>query len=304
MDHRTVAFIAIASSLALATLSACNQRSPTAPTTRSPSTAPSTTITVSAVQPNTAPTNGTAIVSILGNGFEPGATVTVGAAATDVIVVNSALIRATLRAHPAGTVDVVVTNPNAQTGMLTGGFTYIIVPAPTVTVVSPNIGSTEGGTAVTISGTDFHSALTVTFGGVDIKPFVYQGSIYVTAPPHDPGPVDVVVTNPGAESYTLARAYTYAPPESFDFNGTWDGDAGSHWEFPLQFTIEKNLVTSVRCGGSDVFTFGTPPEVRNGAFTFAVQGGTMTGNIVSPGRARGSINLGACGHVPWNAAKQ
>jgi hypothetical protein len=298
MDHRTLIFIAIAGSL-LTPISACDRPSPTSPTAPPASQA----VSVSAVQPNTASTNGTEIVRIFGRGFEPGAAVTVGAAATDVTVVNSTQIRAQVPPHPVGTVDVIVTNPSTRAGILAGAFTYVIVRAPTVTAVSPDIGSTKGGTPVTIRGADFHPTLTVTFGGLDITPFVYQGSIYVTAPAHDPGPVDVVVTNPGAEPSVLARAYTYAPPESFDFNGAWNGDAGSDWEFPLQFTIANNLVTSVRCGGSDVLMFSTPPQVRNGAFAFAVEGAAMTGHIIAPARARGTIDLGACRQVSWYAAQ-
>ena len=41
---------------------------------------------------------------------------------------------------------------NGQPGSLTNGFTYVVVP--TVSSVSPNSGSTAGGTAVTITGTE------------------------------------------------------------------------------------------------------------------------------------------------------
>jgi hypothetical protein len=141
-------------------------------------------------------------------------------------------------------------------------------------------------------------------GGAEAKPFVYQGSIYLTAPAHGPGVVDVVVTNPGTEPYTLAGAYTYALPASFDFNGTWDGDAGSDWEFPLQFTVENNLVTSVQCGGSDPVTFTKSVEVRDGAFAFSEAGRSMTGAIVAPSRGRGTIDIGSCRRVPWYAMKR
>jgi hypothetical protein len=299
MDHRTATFIAIAGSLTLAAGSACNQRAPAAPTDPSRGT-----ISVLAVQPNTASTSGTMVVSIVGSGFAPGATVTLGSMATEVVVVNGGLIRAKVPAHPAGTVDVVVTNPGARTGRLTRAFTYVVIPSATVSAVTPSIGSTGGRTPVVISGTDFHQALTVTFGGIATEPFVYQGSIYLTAPAHPAGRVDVVVMNPGAEPFIVSGGYTYAPPESFDFNGTWEGGAGAERELPLKFTIENNLVTSVQCGGSDVLTFSRPPEVRNGEFTFSVEGQTMTGSIISPDGSRGMITVGACAGVPWLAAKQ
>ena len=49
------------------------------------------------------------------------------------------------------------------TGSLANGFTYTV--NPTVTSVSPNNGTTAGGTSVTITGTNFATGATVTFGG-------------------------------------------------------------------------------------------------------------------------------------------
>ena len=50
----------------------------------------------------------------------------------------------------------------AQNGSLTNGFTYAVIPA--VTSVSPNTGPSAGGTSVTITGTNFATGATVTFG--------------------------------------------------------------------------------------------------------------------------------------------
>ncbi len=48
-------------------------------------------------------------------------------------MVNSTSITATTAAHAAGTVSVVVTNTDAQSGTLTNGYTYTTTnPAPTV----------------------------------------------------------------------------------------------------------------------------------------------------------------------------
>ena len=47
-------------------------------------------------------------------------------------------------------------------GTLTGGFTYS--DAPTAVSISPNSGWSGGGTAVTITGTNFYSPTTVTIG--------------------------------------------------------------------------------------------------------------------------------------------
>src|SRR4029077_4345287 len=60
---------------------------------------------------------------------------------------------------PAGTVNVTVTNPDAQSATLVNGYTYN--PAPTATSISPASGTTLGGTSVTITGTNFISGATV-----------------------------------------------------------------------------------------------------------------------------------------------
>lgn len=65
-----------------------------------------------------------------------------------------------------GPADVVVTNPDGQSGTLGGGFTYLALP-PNPTSVTPGSGPVAGGTNVTIAGTDIDPAATVTIGGVN-----------------------------------------------------------------------------------------------------------------------------------------
>ena len=80
-------------------------------------------------------------------------------------MVSSTSITATTAAHVAGAVNVVVTNTDAQSGTLTNGYTYTATnPAPTVTSITPNTGTANGGTAVTITGTGFLAGATVSLG--------------------------------------------------------------------------------------------------------------------------------------------
>jgi hypothetical protein len=65
-------------------------------------------------------------VTINGSGFDSGATVSLDGAATNVALKSSQQIVAQTAAHPAGTVDVVVTNPNRQSGRMDRGFTYAV----------------------------------------------------------------------------------------------------------------------------------------------------------------------------------
>jgi hypothetical protein len=165
--------------------------------------------TITTISPNSGSTNGGTAATITGTNFVSGATVTFGGtASTGVIVVSSTSITATTPAHAAGAVNVVVTDSGGS-GTLTNGFTYVGSP-PTITTISPSSGSTNGGTVVTITGTNFVSGATVTFGGTAATgvTVVSSTSITATTPAHAAGAVNVVVTDSGG-SGTLTNGFTY-----------------------------------------------------------------------------------------------
>ncbi len=160
------------------------------------------------------PTSGTASggtsVTIAGANFATGAKVTFGGTAgTSVVVVSATTITVTTPAHTAGAVSVIVTNADGQSATLTNSFTYTAA-APTITRISPTSGTRNGGTTVTISGMNFVSGATVTFGGTAAAVrSISATSISVRTPAHATGAVNVVVTNPSGQSATLTSGYTY-----------------------------------------------------------------------------------------------
>jgi len=91
--------------------------------------------------------------------------------------------------------------------------------APTVTSVTPNSGTSGGGTPVTITGTNFAAGATVTFGGTPATNVVVVSSTKITAttPAHAAGPVDVVVTNTDGQSGTLPSGFTYTTSVTIGF---------------------------------------------------------------------------------------
>ena len=92
-----------------------------------------------------------------------------GTAATGVVFGSATSITAVTPAGTAGAKNVVVTNPDTQTGTLTNGFTYFAAAAPTVTSLVPNFGGqTETLTAVQINGTNLTGATAVTFTGTGV----------------------------------------------------------------------------------------------------------------------------------------
>jgi len=89
--------------------------------------------TLTSVSPNSGPTAGGTSVTITGTNFVSGATVKFDSTvATNVTVASSTSITATVPAHVAASVNIVVTNPNGQGATLTNGFTYTAPAGPSI----------------------------------------------------------------------------------------------------------------------------------------------------------------------------
>jgi hypothetical protein len=114
-------------------------------------------------------------------------------------------------------------------------------PAPTITTVTPAAGSAAGGSWLTIAGTNFLPGATVSVGGVaaTVQGTIYPTSIVASTGVHLPGTVDVVVSNPDAQSATKTSSFFYhfsdVPP--------------AHSYYSFIHNIYRNGVTS-GCGGN------------------------------------------------------
>ncbi len=183
-----------------------------------------------AVDPASGPTTGGTAVTIYGDGFAPGATVSFGGVdATDVLVADAATLTCVTPPHDAGTVDVRVVNPDGQDAIFAGGFTYVAPgEALTISAVEPAQGSVEGGTEVHIYGTGFASGAVAAFGATSAETtWVSATELVATTPPAaQPGAVDVSVVNPDGTKATLPAAFEYVP-ELPDWAGLVDASAQS-----------------------------------------------------------------------------
>ena len=85
---------------------------------------------------------------------------------------------------------------------------------PTVTSVNPNSGSPAGGNTVTITGTNFTGATSVTFGGAAASFTVVNATtITATVPSGAAGSASVIVTTPGgSNSANTLYAYVVLTP--------------------------------------------------------------------------------------------
>ena len=91
-----------------------------------PMTAQSVAPTLNRVEPDNDVVTGGATVQIIGENFQDGATVTIGGnGASIVIFVSPTELAVEVPAGVAGSVDVVVSNPDGKSDTLADGFTYI-----------------------------------------------------------------------------------------------------------------------------------------------------------------------------------
>jgi hypothetical protein len=244
---------------------------------------------VMSVSPNTGTTAGGTAVTITGTNFAPGAMVTIGGtAATNVVVASATQITATTPASSAGAATVTVT-VNGQSGSLTNGFTYVV--PPTVSSVSPNTGSTAGGTAVTITGTNFARGATVTFGGTAATNVVVVSATQITAttPAGSAGAVTVTVTNSGVPSGSLTNGFTYvvtptvssiSPNNGPTAGGTAVTISGSNFATGATVTIGGAAATNVVVVSGTQITAKTPAHAA-GAVTVTVTVNGQAGSLAN-----------------------
>jgi PKD repeat protein len=208
-------------------------------------------ITVSTSAPSvisTSPTTGirgtnNIPISVYGTGFVSGATIGLKKSGSPDIAVSSVVfgsgttLTGTL-SIPAGSTtgawNVVVTNPDTQTGTLTNGFT-VTDPAgpPTVSTPTPNSGTTGSTVFITsLPGTNFQNGAQIKLNSSSTAD-IYAGNITVVSPTQitcsfalsgAAGARNVVVINPDGQTGMQVSGFTIssvAPaPVTAEFSGT------------------------------------------------------------------------------------
>jgi hypothetical protein len=108
---------------------------------------------------------------------------------------------------------------------------FLPAQPPTVTAVTPNIGLTAGGTAASITGTQFLAGASVNFGASAATSVVVSSTSAITcvSPAHAAGSVDVTVATSGGTSATSsADIFTYIAPTAVSASvGSLSSLAGS-----------------------------------------------------------------------------
>src|SRR5579862_3074870 len=205
-----------------------------------------------------------------------------GVAATNVTFIDANTASAVTGAGTVpGPQTVVFTNGDAAPSQATvnNGFAYL-GPPPTLdptTPITPNQGITSGGTAVTITGTNFVIGATVTIGGFPATNVVVVSGTQITAvtgAATKSGPSDVVVQNAGDSNIaTAAGAFNYLAPAITSIVPSTGPSTGNY----------NAVITGSNFGTSTKVNFGTV------AATNVVVNSTTQITCLVPGSLNGSI---------------
>jgi Repeat of unknown function (DUF5650)/IPT/TIG domain len=165
---------------------------------------------------------------------------------------------------------------------------------PTVSAITPNSGAITGGTVVTITGTNFTGATSVTIGGVAVSSFTVVNGTTITAttPVGTTGAKSVLVTTPGGTNaantlFTYEQPSTSFPEIGLKGNGISiaQGDAtpsgADHTHFGGADAASGTVVrtfTIENTGNGSLDLSGTPKVVISGShaadFVVTIQSAT------------------------------
>lgn len=235
---------------------------------------------VKSITPVSGPLEGGTTVYINGSDFTKDATVFFGEqqSAAVTFLSDTRLSAKSPAVTAAGKVDITVVNIN-QTGVLPQAFEYIVpLPEPvTITSLTPNVGTTQGGDTVYITGDNLKTGATVSFGTVSTSITLISSTKASVRVPASAvvGLVDVTWTNKDGMSSTLVQAYEYTPVKP-----TITGLSPS---------------TGSKDGGTTVYISGT---LFDASMTVSVNGVGVPVTLVSDIRARIVTPPGPLGVVP------
>ena len=179
--------------------------------------------------------------------------------------------------------------------------------------ITPHSSQTTGGTVVTIYGTGFVTGATVTIAGTAATNVKWIGPSFITAtsPAHAAGSGDVVVTNPGGQTASIAGGFIYA-----DHAGSWSGTTSQGQA--ISFKVDStNMITTmtygvtvVQNGCGPLIAFGSGGiDVSSSPFTNSVPQQSISGTFSSVSSVSGTLTVQSTAicvgsvTVTWNATK-
>ena len=180
---------------------------------------------VGSVAPTIGPASGGTTLTIQGTNLENTLSVTVGGVATTILSKSSNRVMAKTQSGTIGQANLVVTTTSGSV-IKSSAFTYTNGGGyvPTITSLTPNSGDANGGTLVTIQGTNFLNTMSVSFSGTESSFGINSNTeIMAITPTGNSGLGNIVITTYQGESCTAEDAFSYAScAGDLDGSGTVD----------------------------------------------------------------------------------
>ncbi len=171
-------------------------------------------LTILTVSPSSGSIQGNTHITISGKKFNSKSSVVIGGATClNITIISDTEMVCDTPAHQYGVVDIVIVSTNDSGSLvqdtLEKAFEYI-PDTPTISSINPKYGSTDGGTTITISGSNFLSGATVKIGESECLNVVVNSTseISCVTPPNTIGVYDVTV-NVYTLSATLTNGFQY-----------------------------------------------------------------------------------------------
>lgn len=171
---------------------------------------------------------------------------------------------------------------DANSASSTAGFSLGIAAAsgPTISSVAPNSGSTQGGTTVTVSGSNFRSGVGVQFGAhlATFVALVSSTQLQAVTPSESSGIVDVYVQDTNGQVADATNAFTFIAPLQIVTTSLPAGSVGMSYSSSLSAS-----------GGVPPYSWST----SGGSLPGGLQLSSISGTISGTPSAAGSFSINA-----------
>jgi len=220
------------------------------------------------------PTSGpiTRLVTLTGNGFSTRAGLNQIKFNSVTTTTLSATATTLTTQVPAGA----TTGPVTVTigGLTSNGVNFTVAnagPPPTLTTVSPNVGSVQGGQQTTLTGTGFVTGTTVKIGNkpASVLTLVSATTMIVQVPASVVGPADVVVTNTNGDA-VVQNGYTYlaGAPQKIGAITPTMGLINIPRNVPVTVSFSRPVNRTTITTSNFAFTQGATPVAGTFGFAF------------------------------------
>lgn len=231
---------------------------------------------ITSIEPNESLINTSNVIYVFGTSFSDQTTVRFGDLDAQVTFIDDTtlMVNTPISSTP-GTVDVIVADEFGQSSILEGGFTYKL-PEPVISSVSPVYAKMQGGSQITISGSDFVSSGSAdnyydfSIDGVPLTGVTVVNSSTITAnlPAHALGTVDIDLSGEYITSTVIENAVTYLP-DAYAFLTDPQTVMATQ---PAEFVIEARDSSGQAVTGPETIVIHLSSSTTTGAFARSLEG--------------------------------